>query len=200
MASQGVQNPPDWHPILSLHGARKGAFRLQGFDVWYEPKPYIPYTTMAKLRPRPGSLPLLKHEAHTASEYDEIKPPWKGGNPEEFRAELARRERLENSSALQQARAKVEELSGKLRSAAFDDWVRRCLVEAQAPGEWTKARCLYDSYIAHAQHFGDNRNQRSQSVLALATETQWGRMMATLFIKKRRTSGWFYPLRVKRGA
>lgn len=106
---------------------------------------------------------------------------------------------LQPVSALQQARAKAEELTGAVRSAAFDDWVRRCVVDAQTPSEWTQARTLYESYIAHARRFGDNRAQRSQSVLALATETQWGRMMATLFVKKRRSAGWYYPLRCKRG-
>jgi hypothetical protein len=76
----------------------------------------------------------------------------------------------------------------------------RCVVDAQTPSEWTQASTLYENYIAHARRFGENRAQRSQSVLALATQTQWGRMMATLFPKTRRSAGWFYPLKLRRGA
>jgi hypothetical protein len=109
------------------------------------------------------------------------------------------RERDHTFTALQQARAKAEELTGALRSAAFDDWVRRCVVDARTPDEWTQARTLYDSYLAHAKAYGDNRAQRAQSVLALATMTQWGRMMGTLFPKTRRSAGLYYPLRCKGG-
>lgn len=101
-------------------------------------------------------------------------------------------------TALTKARAKAEELAGAARDAAFDDWVRRSVVEAKRPDEWTQARVLYENYFTHVQRFGRNRTQRAQSVQVAATETQWGRMMATLFAKRRRASGWFYPLRCKR--
>jgi hypothetical protein len=116
-----------------------------------------------------------------------------------FAEDRARRETEANFTNLQKARAKAEELAGAVRDAAFDDWVRRCVVSAQVPGEWTQARMLYASYLDHAQRFGRTRDHRAQSVQSLATETQWGRMMATLFPKKRRTAGLYYPLRCKRG-
>jgi len=152
-------------------------------------------------RPRAGSLPLPKYDAPPEQHPAQLAiPPWRGGDRDAFEADLQRRETKETFSALQKAREKAEELTGAVRGAAFDDWVRRCVLDAQAPDEWSQARTLYESYIEHARRFGENRSQRAQSVLALATETQWGRMMATLFIKKRRSTGWFYPLKLKRGA
>ena len=41
---------------------------------------------------------------------------------------------------------------------------------------------LYENYIAYARRFGENRPAVAVA-LALATQTQWGRMMATLFPK-----------------
>lgn len=162
-------------------------------------------------KPRAGSLPLPKDEApalHSVEPWwnvarrsgytmtEEELQPFKDA----FAEDLRRREKEATFSALQKARAKAEELTGALRTAAFDDWVRRCVVDVKTPTEWTQARTLYENYIAHAQQFGDNRAQRAQSVQALATETQWGRMMATLYLKKRRTKGWYYPVKLKRGA
>lgn len=153
-------------------------------------------------KPRIGKQPLPDYDAppKPAPKQSGVVPPWKGGDPDEFRADLQRRELKEAHTELQKARAKAEELIGTVRSAAFDDWLRRCVLEAKEPNEWTQARTLYESYINHAKHFGDNRSQQKQSVLALATETQWGRMMATMFPKKRRSAGWYYPLKCKRGA
>ncbi|MHB1186104.1 hypothetical protein [Thiobacillus sp.] len=113
---------------------------------------------------------------------------------------MQRREKEEAFSALRKVRAEAEKLTGAVRSKAFDDWVRRCVFDARSPDEWTQASTLYENYIAHARRFGDNRAQRAQAVLALATQTQWGRMMATLFPKTRRSAGWFYPLRCRRVA
>lgn len=103
-----------------------------------------------------------------------------------------------NFTALRAARAKVEELAATVRTEAFTDWVRRCTAPAREPSEWTQARVLYDSYIDHAKRYGLRAADRALSVQELATETQWGRMMATLLPKKRRTAGFYYPLRVKR--
>jgi hypothetical protein len=110
-----------------------------------------------------------------------------------------RAERDQSFTALQAARKKVEEFAGPVRDAAFDDWVRRSVVPAKVPAEWTQARVLYENYLAFARKFGRNRAQRALSIEELATETQWGRMMTTVFPKKRRTAGWYYPLRCKRG-
>lgn len=165
---------------------------------------YTHYTqafTMSDTRkPRPGSLPVPNYDAtpDPVPKKPQAIPPWHGGDPDVFRAELQRREMESTYTELRKARAKSEELIGAVRSAAFDDWIRRCVKEAKLPNEWTQARTLYESYINHARHFGDNRSQQKQSVLALATETQWGRMMATMFVKKRRSTGWHYPLRCRR--
>ncbi|MCU1122436.1 hypothetical protein JAK34_10340 [Stenotrophomonas maltophilia] len=143
---------------------------------------------------------MPKYDAPPTPEQVEPLPPWMGGDRDAFEADLLRREKEATFTALRQARAKAEELTGAVRSAAFDYWIRSCVVDAKAPDEWTQARTLYENYIAHARRYGDNRAQRAQSVLALATETQWGRMMATLYPKKRRRAGWYYPLRLRRGA
>lgn len=158
-------------------------------------------------KPRPGSLPLLKYDAEPTPHLTPAEPWWKTPSPEgtevdplikeAFEQDIRRRDVEANFTALQKARTRVEELAGAARDAAFDDWVRRCVVSAEIPSEWTQARVLHENYLAHAQRYGRTREQRAQSVLALATETQWGRMMATVFPKKRRASGWYYPLRCK---
>lgn len=163
---------------------------------------------MATRRPRPGSLPLReKLEESDAAAVDGFDPrtalpPWMTDDPKKIEAwdkELKRRENEEAFTALRKARAKAEELSGAVRNAAFEDWILRSVVNAQEPSEWTQAQVLYENYLAHAKTFGDNRTQRAQSIQELATQTQWGRMMATLFPKRRRSAGWYYPLRCKRG-
>lgn len=105
-----------------------------------------------------------------------------------------------NLKKLKAARKKVEEYSAVLRTAAFDDWVRRCLIEAENPREWTRAAPLYESYLRHAAIYGTNRSDKRLVKEELATETAWGKMMGSLFGKKRRRAGQYYPLRLKRGA
>jgi hypothetical protein len=109
-------------------------------------------------------------------------------------------ERDDRLTALAAARKKAEQLAGDIRTDAFDDWVRRSVVTADDPREWTQARVLYENYLTHAKTYGNNRTQKALAKQEAATETQWGRMMATMFTKKRRTAGWYYPLRCKRGA
>lgn len=167
-----------------------------------------------KSRLRIGSRPLQKQDAekpqlaerwwlvaqrsgYTMTE-EELQP-----FKDAFEADLRRREREATFTALQKARAKAEELAGTARNAAFEGWALANVVPAKTPREWTQARTLYENYIAFAQQFGRNREQREMSVQALATETQWGRMMATLASqvpKKRRAAGWYYAIRLKRGA
>lgn len=103
-------------------------------------------------------------------------------------------------SKLAAARRKVEALAGAVRDEAFDDWVRRYVAPAEEPSDWTRARLLYENYLHRARLYGSNRTARAEAKLELATETQWGRMMGSVFTKKRRPSGWFYPVRLKRGA
>jgi len=152
---------------------------------------------LAKSRQAPVPAPWIvaRDSGYTMTE-EELQP-----FKDAFAEDLRRREKEATFTALQKARAKAEELAGTVRDAAFEEWRRSSLVDAKTPGEWTQARTLYENYLAHAQQYGDNRSQRRQSVLALATETQWGRMMGTLYPNKtRRTKGWYYPVRLKRGA
>ncbi|MGY6551809.1 MAG: hypothetical protein ACXIT4_07920 [Erythrobacter sp.] len=105
-----------------------------------------------------------------------------------------------NFKKLKAARRKVDSLNMVLREDAFDDWIRRYVILAEQPDEWTRARVLYENYLKRARKFGSNRRDRSLSQEVLATETQWGKMMGSLFSKARRRGGWYYPLRLKKGA
>ncbi|RJG57702.1 hypothetical protein D0Z70_00280 [Sphingobium terrigena] len=87
-----------------------------------------------------------------------------------------------------------------LRSDAFDDWVRRCTDTASEPREWTRATPLYESYLRHAKTYGANRPDKRLAKEELATETAWGKMMGSLFGRKRKAGGNYYPLRLKRDA
>lgn len=145
--------------------------------------------------------PPWKSTGHTPPVSNPSLPPFLGDDPKEiadWEREQRRKEIEANFTGLQKARAKAEELAGAVREDAFDDWIRRCVVTAQKPSEWTQARALYENYVAHAQRFGRNRKQVAMSIQSLASEPQWGRMMATLFPKKRRRGGNYYPLRRKR--
>lgn len=103
-------------------------------------------------------------------------------------------------SKLQAARRKVDQLNDVLRDEAFDDWVRRCLVEATRPDEWSQSRTLYESYLRHAARYGSSRKGRGLSRQVAASETRFGQMMGSVFPKVRRARGWFYNVRPKRGA
>jgi hypothetical protein len=101
---------------------------------------------------------------------------------------------------LRDMRKKVQELGAVVRDEAFDDWHERCLVKAERPDEWTQARALYENYLKQAKGYGNNRQDRSLAKSELATETQWGRMMGEIHLKRRRRDGNYYPVRLKRGA
>lgn len=100
---------------------------------------------------------------------------------------------------LKAARKKVEELAAVVRSDAFDHWVSRSIVKAERPDEWTQARLLYESYLRQAKTYGWNNRDKAATQVELATETQWGKMMTTMFPKKRRRAGQYYPVRLKQG-
>jgi len=112
--------------------------------------------------------------------------------------EQERRKREYVLTALGAARKKARDLAGEVRSDAFKDWLRHRVVKAQEPSDWTQARVLYENYLAHAKTYGRNRAQKALAIQEAATMTQWGRMMATVSTKTRRTAGWYYPLRCKR--
>jgi hypothetical protein len=97
-------------------------------------------------------------------------------------------------------RRKVEVLADAVRDEAFDDWLRRNVVKAERPDEWTRARDLYEGYVRHAGKYGNNRTDKQLATEVLATETAWGKMMGSLFHKQRRRRGYYYPLRLKKGA
>jgi hypothetical protein len=113
--------------------------------------------------------------------------------------DMERRKREYVLTALGAARKKARDLAGEVRSDAFKNWLRHGVVKALEPADWTQARLLYESYLAHAKTYGQNRTQKALVIQELASMTQWGRMMAaTVSLKTRRTAGWYYPLRVKR--
>lgn len=102
-------------------------------------------------------------------------------------------------TALKRARAEAATAADWVQDTYFRDWAVRCVVAAKTPAEWTQARVLYEDYLWNARFYGKDRVEKTALTVALATETQWGRMMARLFpTKKRRSTGWFYPLQLQR--
>tara|TARA_R110002124_G_scaffold45004_5_gene136588 strand:+ start:8827 stop:9225 length:399 start_codon:yes stop_codon:yes gene_type:complete len=99
---------------------------------------------------------------------------------------------------LKEARTKVRDLAEVVRDDVFNDWIERYVVSAKRSDEWTQARTLYDAYSSRAAQFGSNRTEKAIAREEVASETQWGRMMGSLFpTKKRRRNGWHYPVRLK---
>jgi hypothetical protein len=75
------------------------------------------------------------------------------------------------------------------------------VVKAEQPDEWTRSRLLYESYLRRAKDYGNNRADKELSKQTLAPETMWGKLMGARFPNKRRTRhGWYYPVRLKKGA
>lgn len=173
---------------------------------------------MKRPKPKPGSLPMLNEEsdarddeesAMASSTAPDHPPPWEGVAAERLkwhRDHTGPSERRDEPkpkmtvSKLQAARRKADQLGEVLRDEAFDDWVRRCLVEAERPDEWSQSRTLYESYLRHVAQYGSSRKARGLSRQVAATETRFGRMMGSVFPKVRRARGWFYNVRPKRGA
>jgi hypothetical protein len=111
------------------------------------------------------------------------------------------RPKIQSLTKLRAARKKAWLLGDAVRSEAFDDWISRCVISAQRPTEWTQASVLYESYLRQAGGYGSNRGDRRLAIEELATETRWGKMMGALFPnKRRRRQGWYYPVRLKKGA
>jgi hypothetical protein len=107
------------------------------------------------------------------------------------------REKLASMTKLKAARARVKELGAVVRNEAFEHWRNKFVVIAERPDEWTQAAVLYASYIKHAASYGNNRGDKRLAKQELATETAWGKMMGSLFDKKRRRAGQYYPVRLK---
>lgn len=132
-------------------------------------------------------------------------PPWMqeadASTPTPQPSEKPVKKPKSNLSKLKDARKKVEELSAVVRDDAFEYWVRAYLSEAKLPTEFTQSRVLYENYLKRAKEYGANKADKALSRQELATETQWGKMMGSLFPHKvRRRTGWFYPVRLKQGA
>lgn len=149
--------------------------------------------------PRPGSLPLKRPASADAPPHpaQSALPPFLDAEPPERPTPKTSRRTLDK---LKTARRQVEALGALVRDEAFDEWVSRCLVPATDPASWTQAADLYRNYISQAGSYGRNRGDRALAKLALATETRWGKMMTSVFPKQRRTRGWYYPVRLKRGS
>jgi hypothetical protein len=174
-------------------------------------QPYTPYienmatvklSKPTKPKPKPGTLPLERDEfigpPHPAQyevpsfipaeELDEPPTP-KGRTPRPI---------LEKLKA---ARRKADELRLAVRDDAFDEWVRRYLVAAEVPKDWTQAAVLYANYLERASTYGTHRVDRSIVKLELATETRFGILLRDAgFTKNRRSKGWYYPVKLKQGA
>ena len=102
---------------------------------------------------------------------------------------------------LKAARKTMNEMGAVVRDEAFDYWRESYVVEAERPDEWTQAAVLYENYLKRAKEYGNNRGDKKLAKQELATETRWGKMMGSQYPTKRRTRvGWFYPVRLKRGA
>lgn len=150
---------------------------------------------------KPGSLPMRRPvpRAEASPHPAQLAPPpfpLDDGVPPPEEKEVARAA----ITKLARARRKVQELAPVVRDAAFEDWVRRFLSAVDDPREWTQARVLYENYLKRSRDFGGSRSGRRVSRQELASETQWGKMMRSAFLKKRRGRGWFYPVRLKQGA
>lgn len=102
-------------------------------------------------------------------------------------------------TGLQQARAEAAKQAGWVQDLFFSAWISNCVEGADDPRQWTRASVLYENYLHRARKFSQKQKRLEQQAAleALATETQWGRWMATRYPKKRRTAGFYYPLRLK---
>lgn len=112
-----------------------------------------------------------------------------------------KREKLPSMLKLKAARRKLAELADTVRDEAFEYWLNQYIVTAERPDEWTRSGLLYENYLKHAKEYGNNRTDKKLVKAELATETRFGKLMGSRFPeKRRRRDGWFYPVRLKRGA
>lgn len=155
-----------------------------------------------KPKPRPGTLPLERadfigppHPAQFA------RPSFIPDDELEVVPEPRGRTSRPILEKLKAARKKADELREAVRDDAFDEWVRRYLVPAELPSDWTQAATLYANYLERANTYATNRVDRSIVKLELATETRFGLLLRDAgFTKKRRSKGWYYPVKLKQGA
>mgnify|MGYP001249729756 CR=1 FL=1 len=125
----------------------------------------------------------------------EPKPAW----VRKFKR-LQERPPIPSMKKLKDARKKMMKLAEVVRDEAFNYWLDQWVKPAQRPDEWTQASVLYENYLKRAKEYGNNEGDKRLSKAELATETQWGKMMGSLYQKKRRAGGNYYPVRLKQGA
>ncbi len=112
-----------------------------------------------------------------------------------------RKEPIKSMSDLKTARKKMKKLASVVTEEAFTWWHDTCLKEAESPDKWTQSAVLYEHYLKVAKGYGNNMNDKRLSKEELASITTFGKMMGNLHPNKRRSrAGWFYPVRIKRGA
>lgn len=139
-------------------------------------------------RGRDGSLTDLAALVEEIVPVDPDKPPRPSKPKSAFKS-------------FKEARKKLEEAGTGIRNEGFDAWVRRYVEPSERPSEWTQATALYENYVKHVRRWGDNQPDKRLSQLEMATETRFGIMLREIgLMKKRRRSGYFYPLRLKTGA
>ena len=152
--------------------------------------------------PKPGSLPLLPNEEFGPPHPSQFAvPSFIPADELEPKPEPRKPTPRANFIKLKAAAKKAQDLRVAVRDDAFDEWVRRCTLDAANPSEWTQAVQLYASYLRRAKAYGWNRADKRLSKRELATETRFGILMRDVgFVKTRRAKGWFYPVRLKQGA
>ena len=64
-----------------------------------------------------------------------------------------------NFKKLKAAQSRVVRRCVWLFATMLDEWVRRCLTEAEEPSEWTQSSVLYSNYLERAKAYGWNRGQ-----------------------------------------
>jgi hypothetical protein len=153
-------------------------------------------------KPKPGSLPLERKEELGPPHFAQFAiPPFIAAGDFEPKSQPRKPTPRSNLVKLKTAAKKVEKLRSEVRDDAFDEWVRRCVLDAQGPREWTQAAVLYASYEKRAREYGWNRADRRLLKLELASETRFGILLRDAgFPKQRRAKGHYYPLKLKRGA
>lgn len=159
-------------------------------------------SSFSRPKPKPGSLPLKPNEEFGPPHPAQFAiPPFIPVDELEPESLLRMPTPRANFVKLKAAAEKVEKLRVAVRNDAFDEWVRRCTLDAENPHEWTQAAMLYASYLRQAKAYGWNRADVRLSKRELATETRFGILLRDAgFTKKRRAKGWYYPVRLKQGA
>lgn len=102
---------------------------------------------------------------------------------------------------LKAVRKKLLALSDMAREEAFDYWIGQHVAAARQPDEWTRSALLYENYLKHAVEYGRTNADKKLATIERATETRFGKLMSARYPeKRRRRDGWYYPVRLKRGA